>query len=55
MEETIPEGLKRFFPGGTTKKILNQTKKPIFMVSMKKGKIDITSYIGTEKGCNGTD
>ena len=47
--------VKAFFPGGTTKKILNQTKKPIFMVSMKKGKIDITSYIGTEKGCNGTD
>ena len=28
--------VKRFFPGGTTKKIRNQTKKPIFMVSMKK-------------------
>ena len=28
--------VKRFFPGGTTKKIFNQTKKPIFMVSMKK-------------------
>ena len=36
--------VKRFFPGGPTKKILNQTKKPIFMVSMKKGKIDITTY-----------
>jgi nucleotide-binding universal stress UspA family protein len=36
--------VKRFLPGGTTKKILNQTKKPIFMVSMKKGKIDIRSY-----------
>ncbi len=36
--------VKRFFPGGTAKKILNQTHKPIFMVSMKKGKIDIRSY-----------
>ena len=36
--------VKRFFPGGTAKKILKQTKKPIFMVSMKKGKIDITTY-----------
>jgi len=35
--------VKRFFPGGTTKKILNQTKKQVFMVSLKKGKIDITS------------
>ena len=36
--------VKRFFPGGTAKKILNQTQKPIFIVSMKKGKIDIRSY-----------
>lgn len=36
--------VKRSLPGGTTKKILNQTKKPIFMVSMEKGKIDIRSY-----------
>ena len=36
--------VKRFFTGGTAKKILNQTKKPIFMVSIKHGKIDITSY-----------
>ena len=35
--------VKRFFPGGTTKKILNQTKKQVFMVSLKKGEIDITS------------
>ena len=36
--------LTRFFSGGTTKKVLKQTKKPVFMVSMKHGKIDITSY-----------
>ena len=36
--------VKRFFPGGTAKKILNQTQKPIFIVSMKKSKIDIRSY-----------
>ncbi|MGB5747638.1 MAG: universal stress protein [Desulfobacterales bacterium] len=35
--------VKRFFPGATAKKVLNQAKKPIFMVSMKHGKIDITS------------
>ena len=35
--------VKRFFPGGTTKKVRNQTQKPIFMVSMNHGKIDITS------------
>jgi nucleotide-binding universal stress UspA family protein len=36
--------LTRFFSGGTAKKVLEQTKKPMFMVSMKHGKIDITSY-----------
>ena len=36
--------LTRFFSGGTTKKVLKQTKKPVFIVSVKKGKIDITSY-----------
>lgn len=36
--------VKRFFPGSTAQKVLRQTKKPIFMVSMKKGKIDITTY-----------
>ncbi len=35
---------KKFFPGVTAKKVLSQTKKPVFMVSMKHGKIDITSY-----------
>jgi nucleotide-binding universal stress UspA family protein len=35
--------IKRLFPGGVTKKILSQTRKPIFMVSMKKGKIDVAS------------
>jgi len=36
--------VKRFFPGSTAKKVLKQTQKPVFMVSMKKGKIDITTY-----------
>jgi len=36
--------VKRFFPGSTAQKVLRQTKKPIFMVSMKKGKIDIKPY-----------
>jgi len=35
--------VKRFFPGGTAKKVLSQTKKPVYMVAMKQGKIDITS------------
>jgi len=28
--------LSRLLPGGTAKKVLNQTKKPVFLVSMKK-------------------
>ena len=36
--------LTRFFSGGTAKKILQQTKKPVFMVSMKKGEINVTTY-----------
>jgi nucleotide-binding universal stress UspA family protein len=36
--------LSRFLPGGTAKKVLNQTKKPVFLVSMKKGKLNITNY-----------
>jgi nucleotide-binding universal stress UspA family protein len=35
---------KRLFPGGTAKKVLNQTKKPVFMVSLKKGKINVKTY-----------
>lgn len=35
--------VKRLFPGSIAKKVRNQTKKPIFMVSKKHGKIDITS------------
>ena len=35
--------VKRFFPGSITKKVCIQTQKPLFMVSMKQGKIDITS------------
>ena len=33
--------LKRFFSGGTTKKVLKQTKKPVFIVSLKKGEINV--------------
>jgi len=36
--------VKRLFPGGTAKKVLNQTKKPVFMVSLKKGKINVKTY-----------
>ena len=35
--------VKRFFPGATAKKVRTRTQKPIFMVSMKQGKIDIKS------------
>jgi nucleotide-binding universal stress UspA family protein len=36
--------VKRFLPGGTAKKVLEQTKKSVFLVSMKKGKFNITNY-----------
>ena len=36
--------LTRFFSGGTTKKVLKQTKKPVVMVSVKKEGIDVTTY-----------
>jgi nucleotide-binding universal stress UspA family protein len=36
--------VKRFLPGGTAKKVLKQTKKPVFLVSMKKGEINVTAY-----------
>jgi nucleotide-binding universal stress UspA family protein len=36
--------VKRFLPGGTAKKVLKQTKKPVIMVSLKKGKLNITNY-----------
>jgi nucleotide-binding universal stress UspA family protein len=36
--------LSTFFSCGTTKKILKQTKKPVFLVSVKKGKTRITTY-----------
>jgi K+-sensing histidine kinase KdpD len=39
--------LTRFFSGGTTKKVLKQTKKPVFIVSVKKGEIDITTFTGS--------
>ena len=35
--------LTRFFSGGTAKKVLKQTKKTVFMVSLKKGKINVTT------------
>ena len=36
--------LSAFSPWSTTKKILKQTKKPVFLLSVKKGKITITAY-----------
>lgn len=35
--------VKRFFPGVTAKKLRTQTPKPLFMVSMKHGKIQVVS------------
>jgi nucleotide-binding universal stress UspA family protein len=37
-------GLKRLFRCGTAKKVIGQTKKPVFLVSMKHGKINISKY-----------
>ena len=37
--------LTRFFSGGTTKKVLKQTKKPVFIVSVKKGKMKEEIYV----------
>jgi nucleotide-binding universal stress UspA family protein len=34
--------LTRFFSGGTAQKVLKQTQKPVFLVSLKKGKMNIT-------------
>ena len=42
--------LTRFFSGGTTKKVLKQTKKPVFIVSVKKGEIDFTTFTGSPIG-----
>jgi nucleotide-binding universal stress UspA family protein len=36
--------VKRFCPGGTAKKVLKQTKKPVFLVSMKKGETNVATY-----------
>jgi len=36
--------LTRIFSGGTAQKILKQTHKPVFRVSLKKGKMNITTY-----------
>ncbi|MBT8365267.1 MAG: universal stress protein [Deltaproteobacteria bacterium] len=49
--------LARFFLGDTTKNVLRRTKKPVFLVSIKKGKINITThnkgsfYKGEHKNC----
>jgi nucleotide-binding universal stress UspA family protein len=36
--------LKRFFSCGTTRNVLKRTQKPVFLVSMKKGKLKIKTY-----------
>jgi nucleotide-binding universal stress UspA family protein len=36
--------LTRFFSDGTTKKVLKKTKKPVFMVSLGKGQINVITY-----------
>jgi nucleotide-binding universal stress UspA family protein len=36
--------LTRFFSCGTAKNVLRRTKKPVFLVSVKKGKLNITTY-----------
>ena len=35
--------LSAFFPWGKTKQVLKQTKKPVFLVSLKKGQISIAT------------
>jgi nucleotide-binding universal stress UspA family protein len=36
--------INRFFPVGTAKKVLKQTKKNVFIVSLKKGQTNVTTY-----------
>lgn len=36
--------LKRFFSCGTTNSVLKRTQKPVFLVSTKKGKLNIKAY-----------
>ena len=36
--------LSAFLPWRTTKKVLKQTKKTVFLVAVKKGKLSITTY-----------
>jgi nucleotide-binding universal stress UspA family protein len=38
--------LRRFFSNSTTTNILRRTKKPVFLVSTKKGKINVKTYNG---------
>lgn len=38
--------LRRFFLNSTTTNILRRTKKPVFLVSTKKGKINVKTYNG---------
>ncbi len=35
---------KRLFSSDTAKNVLRKTKKPVFLVSMKEGKIDVTTH-----------
>jgi nucleotide-binding universal stress UspA family protein len=42
--------LSAIFPWDTTKKILKQTKKSVFLVSVKKGKLGITTYNNSSSG-----
>ena len=36
--------VKRFIPGGTAKKVIKQTQKPVFLVSLEKGQINVITY-----------
>jgi len=38
--------VRRFFQGGTAKKVLIQTKKPVFLVFVNQGIIEVVSIDG---------
>jgi nucleotide-binding universal stress UspA family protein len=40
--------LKRLFSSNTVTNVLRQTKKPVFLASMKEGKVNITDYNNSE-------
>ncbi|MBW2406350.1 MAG: universal stress protein [Deltaproteobacteria bacterium] len=42
--------VKRFFTGGTANNVLKRTKKPVFLVSVKHGKKNISNYNRTRTG-----